>query len=64
MGIIGLIIIPQQETKYLESLNAFMALALADKISSFIGKEKIAFFVSILIHPYLINYNISNYIYN
>jgi len=49
MGIVGLIIIPQQETKYLESLNAFMALALADKISSFVGKEKIAFFTIYII---------------
>ncbi|OUM64657.1 hypothetical protein PIROE2DRAFT_8495 [Piromyces sp. E2] len=35
LGLIGLTIIPQPETKYLESLNAFMALALADKISNF-----------------------------
>ena len=41
LGLIGLTIFPQPETKYLESLNAFMALALADKISNFVGKQKI-----------------------
>ncbi|ORX54212.1 hypothetical protein BCR36DRAFT_322545 [Piromyces finnis] len=54
LGLISLTIFPQPETKYLESLNAFMALALADKISNFIGKEKIIFFtIYIIFNVYL-----------
>jgi len=49
MGLVGLTIIPQPETKYLESLGSFMALALADKISNFIGKEKYIFFTIYII---------------
>ncbi|ORY72669.1 hypothetical protein LY90DRAFT_699910 [Neocallimastix californiae] len=40
MGLVGLTIVPQAETKYLESMGVFMVLALADKISYFVGKEK------------------------
>jgi phosphatidylinositol glycan class Z len=43
MGLVGLTIVPQAETKYLESMGVFMVLALADKISYFVGKEKIIF---------------------
>jgi len=42
-GLIGLTIIPQAETKYFESMNVFIVLALADKICNFVGKEKITF---------------------
>jgi len=45
MGLVGLTIVPQAETKYLESMGVFMVLALADKISYFVGKEKIIFLV-------------------
>jgi len=43
LGLIGLTIVPQAETKYLESMGVFMVLALADKICYFVGKEKIIF---------------------